>query len=198
MTGDFYRKETESIHMEPMKTTITRILALTILLAAAILPTTNTVRAETGMRHFVVTATAVSADRAQPQHSRTSARISTVAETTSDLRMGNATTRRSRPDRSVHTELEQFVSTLSGIELVLVVLAIVLPVSILTTVIAVFLLGHRCENCGRHRAMRLQHNDTPSDTSYVITKNGRRIYVRTVTRVCRHCGYTDTIEYFGR
>lgn len=109
-----------------------------------------------------------------------------------DMRIKAADVQHSRPDRSVDRDLEDFIATLSGMQLVLLVLAIVLPVSVITPLLAVLLLGRRCDKCGRLRAMRdtahSRHNDG------VITKNGRRIYRYVVTRTCRHCGHTDSLE----
>ena len=66
-----------------------------------------------------------------------------------DMRIKAADVQHSRPDRSVDRNLEDFVATLSGIELVLLVLAIVLPVSVITPLLAVLLFGRRCDRCGR-------------------------------------------------
>lgn len=71
-----------------------------------------------------------------------------------DMRIKAADVQHSRPDRSVDRNLEDFVATLSGIELVLLVLAIVLPVSVITPLLAVLLFGRRCDRCGRLHAMR--------------------------------------------
>ncbi len=112
---------------------------------------------------------------------------------TGDMRIRNSESYRSRPDRSVHRELEDFVDTLSGIELVLLVLALVIPVSALTPLLAILILGGRCDKCGRHHAMHVTHRETlPYDGT--VTKRGRPVHKRIVTRVCRHCGHTDTIQ----
>lgn len=113
-----------------------------------------------------------------------------------DLRIRSGDTYKSRPDKSVHHDLEQFVETLSGLQLAAIVLAIVLPVSIFVSLLAIFLFGGRCENCGRHRAMRTKHSEDTD--SHYTTKNGRPIYVRNKTRVCKYCGHTDTLEHYGR
>lgn len=109
-----------------------------------------------------------------------------------DMRIKAADVQHSRPDRMVDRNLEDFVASLSGMELLLLVLAIVLPLSIVTPLLAILLLGRRCEKCGRLRAMR--------DTTHrrhdegAVTKNGRPIYRYVVTRTCRHCGHTDDLE----
>lgn len=109
-----------------------------------------------------------------------------------DMRIKAADVQHSRPDRSVDRNLEDFVATLSGIELVLLVLAIVLPVSVATPLLAVLLLGRRCDRCGRLHAMRDTAHSRHGDMA--VTKNGRRIYRYVVTRTCRHCGHTDSHE----
>ena len=109
-----------------------------------------------------------------------------------DMRIKAADVQHSRPDRSVDRNLEDFVATLSGIELVLLVLAIVLPVSVITPLLAVLLFGRRCDRCGRLHAMRDTAHSRHGDTA--VTKNGRRIYRYVVTRTCRHCGHTDFHE----
>lgn len=109
-----------------------------------------------------------------------------------DMRIKAADVQHSRPDRSVDRNLEDFVATLSGIELVLLVLAIVLPVSVITPLLAVLLLGRRCDRCGRLHAMRDTAHSRHDDGA--VTKNGRRIYRYVVTRTCRHCGHTDSHE----
>lgn len=100
-----------------------------------------------------------------------------------DMRIKAADVQHSRPDRSVDRNLEDFVATLSGIELVLLVLAIVL---------AVLLFGRRCDRCGRLHAMRDTAHSRHGDTA--VTKNGQRVYKYVVTRTCRHCGHTDSHE----
>lgn len=109
-----------------------------------------------------------------------------------DMRIKAADVQHSRPDRSVDRNLEDFVATLSGIELVLLVLAIVLPVSVITPLLAVLLFGRRCDRCGRLHAMRDTAHSRHDDGA--VTKNGRRIYRYVVTRTCRHCGHTDFHE----
>ena len=109
-----------------------------------------------------------------------------------DMRIKAADVQHSRPDRSVDRNLEDFVATLSGIELVLLVLAIVLPVSVITPLLAVLLFGRRCGRCGRLHAMRDTAHSRHDDGA--VTKNGRRIYRYVVTRTCRHCGHTDFHE----
>lgn len=109
-----------------------------------------------------------------------------------DMRIKAADVQHSRPDRSVDRNLEDFVATLSGIELVLLVLAIVLPVSVITPLPAVLLFGRRCGRCGRLHAMRDTAHSRHDDGA--VTKNGRRIYRYVVTRTCRHCGHTDFHE----
>lgn len=109
-----------------------------------------------------------------------------------DMRIKAADVQHSRPDRSVDRNLEDFVATLSGIELVLLVLAIVLPVSVITPLPAVLLFGRRCDRCGRLHAMRDTAHSRHDDGA--VTKNGRRIYRYVVTRTCRHCGHTDSHE----
>lgn len=109
-----------------------------------------------------------------------------------DMRIKAADVQHSRPDRSVDRNLEDFIATLSGIELVLLVLAIVLPVSVATPLLAVLLLGRRCDRCGRLHAMRDTAHSRHDDGA--VTKNGRRIYRYVVTRTCRHCGHTDSHE----
>lgn len=109
-----------------------------------------------------------------------------------DMRIKAADVQHSRPDRSVDRNLEDFVATLSGIELVLLVLAIVLPVSVITPLLAVLLFGRRCDRCGRLHAMRDTAHSRHDDGA--VTKNGRRIYRYVVTRTCRHCGHTDSHE----
>ena len=109
-----------------------------------------------------------------------------------DMRIKAADVQHSRPDRSVDRNLEDFVATLSGIELVLLVLAIVLPVSVATPLLAVLLLGRRCDRCGRLHAMRDTAHSRHGDTA--VTKNGQRVYKYVVTRTCRHCGHTDSHE----
>lgn len=109
-----------------------------------------------------------------------------------DMRIKAADVQHSRPDRSVDRNLEDFVATLSGIELVLLVLAIVLPVSVATPLPAVLLFGRRCDRCGRLHAMRDTAHSRHDDGA--VTKNGRRIYRYVVTRTCRHCGHTDFHE----
>lgn len=116
--------------------------------------------------------------------------------TGADLRIKSNDTHKSRPDKSIHHDLEEFVDTLSGLELVAIVLAIVLPVSIFVPLLAIFLFGGRCEKCGRHRAMRTKCSED-TDSCYT-TKNGRSIYIRNKTRVCKYCGHTDTLEHYGR
>lgn len=111
------------------------------------------------------------------------------ASADADMRIKAADVQHSRPDRSVDRNLEDFVATLSGIELVLLVLAIVLPVSVATPLLAVLLLGRRC---GRLHAMRDTAHSRHDDGA--VTKNGRRIYRYVVTRTCRHCGHTDSHE----
>lgn len=106
-----------------------------------------------------------------------------------DMRIKAADVQHSRPDRSVDRNLEDFVATLSGIELVLLVLAIVLPVSVITPLPAVLLFGRRC---GRLHAMRDTAHSRHGDTA--VTKNGQRVYKYVVTRTCRHCGHTDSHE----
>ena len=109
-----------------------------------------------------------------------------------DMRIKAADVQHSRPDRSVDRNLEDFVATLSGIELVLLVLAIVLPVSVITPLPAVLLFGRRCGRCGRLHAMRDTAHSRHGDTA--VTKNGQRVYKYVVTRTCRHCGHTDSHE----
>lgn len=109
-----------------------------------------------------------------------------------DMRIKAADVQHSRPDRSVDRNLEDFVATLSGIELVLLVLAIVLPVSVITPLLAVLLFGRRCNRCGRLHAMRDTAHSRHGDTA--VTKNGQRVYKYVVTRTCRHCGHTDFHE----
>lgn len=109
-----------------------------------------------------------------------------------DMRIKAADVQHSRPDRSVDRNLEDFVATLSGIELVLLVLAIVLPVSVITPLLAVLLFGRRCDRCGRLHAMRDTAHSRHGDTA--VTKNGQRVYKYVVTRTCRHCGHTDSHE----
>lgn len=109
-----------------------------------------------------------------------------------DMRIKAADVQHSRPDRSVDRNLEDFVATLSGIELVLLVLAIVLPVSVITPLLAVLLFGRRCGRCGRLHAMRDTAHSRHGDTA--VTKNGQRVYKYVVTRTCRHCGHTDSHE----
>lgn len=109
-----------------------------------------------------------------------------------DMRIKAADVQHSRPDRSVDRNLEDFVATLSGIELVLLVLAIVLPVSVITPLLAVLLFGRRCNRCGRLHAMRDTAHSRHGDTA--VTKNGQRVYKYVVTRTCRHCGHTDSHE----
>ena len=109
-----------------------------------------------------------------------------------DMRIKAADVQHSRPDRSVDRNLEDFVATLSGIELVLLVLAIVLPVSVITPLLAVLLFGRRCDRCGRLHAMRDTAHSCHGDTA--VTKNGQRVYKYVVTRTCRHCGHTDFHE----
>lgn len=109
-----------------------------------------------------------------------------------DMRIKAADVQHSRPDRSVDRNLEDFVATLSGIELVLLVLAIVLPVSVITPLPAVLLFGRRCDRCGRLHAMRDTAHSRHDDGA--VTKNGQRVYKYVVTRTCRHCGHTDFHE----
>lgn len=109
-----------------------------------------------------------------------------------DMRIKAADVQHSRPDRSVDRNLEDFVATLSGIELVLLVLAIVLPVSVITPLLAVLLFGCRCDRCGRLHAMRDTAHSRHDDGA--VTKNGQRVYKYVVTRTCRHCGHTDSHE----
>ena len=109
-----------------------------------------------------------------------------------DMRIKAADVQHSRPDRSVDRNLEDFVATLSGIELVLLVLAIVLPVSVITPLLAVLLFGRRCDRCGRLHAMRDTAHSRHDDGA--VTKNGQRVYKYVVTRTCRHCGHTDFHE----
>lgn len=109
-----------------------------------------------------------------------------------DMRIKAADVQHSRPDRSVDRNLEDFVATLSGIELVLLVLAIVLPVSVITPLLAVLLFGRRCDRCGRLHAMRDTAHSRHDDGA--VTKNGQRVYKYVVTRTCRHCGHTDSHE----
>ena len=109
-----------------------------------------------------------------------------------DMRIKAADVQHSRPDRSVDRNLEDFVATLSGIELVLLVLAIVLPVSVITPLLAVLLFGRRCGRCGRLHAMRDTAHSRHDDGA--VTKNGQRVYKYVVTRTCRHCGHTDSHE----
>ena len=109
-----------------------------------------------------------------------------------DMRIRAADVQHSRPDRSVDRNLEDFVASLSGMQLVFLVLAIVLPVSIATPLLAILLLGRRCERCGSLRAMRDTAHSRHDDGD--VTKNGRPVYRYVVTRTCRRCGHTDDLE----
>lgn len=125
-------------------------------------------------------------------HIRAAADVRADIRAGADMRIKAADVQHSRPDRSVDRNLEDFVATLSGIELVLLVLAIVLPVSVATPLLAVLLLGRRCDRCGRLHAMRDTAHNRHGDTA--VTKNGQRVYKYVVTRTCRHCGHTDSHE----
>lgn len=117
----------------------------------------------------------------------------TALRANADIRIRNNEAERSRPDRSVHRELEDFVATLSGVQLVLMVLVIVIPDTVATPLLGIFILGGRCDKCGRHHAMRITQRDAlPYDGT--VTRRGRPVHKRLATRVCRHCGHTDTIE----
>lgn len=125
-------------------------------------------------------------------HIRAAADVRADIRAGADMRIKAADVQHSRPDRSVDRNLEDFVATLSGIELVLLVLAIVLPVSVITPLPAVLLFGRRCGRCGRLHAMRDTAHSRHDDGA--VTKNGRRIYRYVVTRTCRHCGHIDFHE----
>ena len=164
-----------------MRHLIITAAALVSLTAATAAMTTDAPGGTTGTAH------AAAAIAQSPLHAGR-----TLLRATGDIRMRNSDSYRSRPDRSVHRELEDFVDTLSGIELVLLVLAIVIPVSALTPLLAILILGGRCDKCGRHHAMHVTHRETlPYDGT--VTRRGRPVHKRIVTRVCRHCGHTDTI-----
>ncbi|UKI17451.1 MAG: hypothetical protein L6V80_04145 [Bacteroidales bacterium] len=96
-----------------------------------------------------------------------------------DMRIKAADVQHSRPDRSVDRNLEDFVATLSGIEAVLLVLAIVLPVSVATPLLAVLLLGRRCEPL-RPPARHARHGAQPP------RRHGRHQERTTRIQICRH------------
>lgn len=109
-----------------------------------------------------------------------------------DIRMSGGGTQL-RTDRSTARELEEFVGRLSGLQLVLLVLLIIIPVSILTPLLAIVFLGGRCENCGRYRAMRITDREKMGyDES--LGRGRHPIYKSSITRVCKYCGHTDALE----
>ena len=102
-----------------------------------------------------------------------------------DIRM-SGTGPRLRTDRSVPRELQEFVGRLSGMQLVIIVLLIIIPVSILTPLLAMLLIGGRCDKCGRYRAMRVTDREkTGYDES--LGPDRHPIYRSSLTRVCRYC-----------
>ena len=109
-----------------------------------------------------------------------------------DIRM-SGTGPRLRTDRSVPRELQEFVGRLSGMQLVIIVLLIIIPVSILPPLLAMLLIGGRCDKCGRYRAMRVTDREkTGYDES--LGPDRHPIYRSSLTRVCRYCGHTDSVE----
>lgn len=196
-----------------MKKVIRRIIIMMTFVSSAILPTTLWANTTSGIaaavlpgegapiHQFLRQILHIAATEFVPPsaHAIASAGLpqynihTNIVRATVDMRIRNSEAERSRPDRSVHRDLEDYVATLNGVELVLIVLALVIPVSIATPVMAIILFGGRCDKCGRHHAMRADHHEIlPYDGT--VTKRGRPVHTRIVTRICRHCGYSDTIR----